>query len=77
MFAWFGRRPALAYLPWEQWRERVSEEEAQSTWDHIAHSPCCSIRKAQRVLSYQPRYSSLEAVTESVQWLLDHKVLQP
>jgi nucleoside-diphosphate-sugar epimerase len=77
MFAWFGRRPALAYLPWGQWRETVSEEEALSTWDHIAHSPCCSIRKAQRVLGYQPRYCSLEAVTESVQWLLDNKVIQP
>jgi nucleoside-diphosphate-sugar epimerase len=72
MFAWFGRRPALAYLPWEQWRGTVSEEDARSTWDHIAHSPCCSIRKAQRVLGYQPRYTSLEAVTESVQWLQDN-----
>jgi nucleoside-diphosphate-sugar epimerase len=76
MFAWFGRRPALAYLPWEQWRGTVSEEDARSTWDHIAHSPCCSIRKAQRILGYQPRYTSLEAVTESVQWLQDNKVIR-
>jgi nucleoside-diphosphate-sugar epimerase len=76
MFAWFGRRPALAFLPWEQWRRTASEEDAQETLEHISHSPCCSIRKAQRVLGYQPRYSSLEAVTESVQWLQDHKVIQ-
>jgi nucleoside-diphosphate-sugar epimerase len=77
MFAWFGRRPALAYLPWEEWRKTVSEEDAKETLEHISHSPCCSIRKAQRVLGYQPRYSSLEAVTESVQWLLDNKVIRP
>jgi nucleoside-diphosphate-sugar epimerase len=76
MFAWFGRRPALAYLPWEEWRKTVSEEDAKETLEHISHSPCCSIRKAQRVLCYQPRYCSLEAVTESVQWLQDNKVIR-
>lgn len=76
MFAWFGRRPALAYLPWEEWRRTVSEEDALETLEHITHSPCCSIEKARRLLSYQPRYSSLQAVTESVQWLLDNKVIE-
>jgi len=28
------------------------DEEAEATWDHIAHSPCCSIAKAQRLLEY-------------------------
>jgi nucleoside-diphosphate-sugar epimerase len=76
MFAWFGRRPALAYLPWEEWRRTVSEEDALETLEHITHSPCCSIEKARRLLGYQPRYTSLEAVTESVQWLLENKVIQ-
>lgn len=76
MFAWFGRQPDLAFLPWEQWRRTASEEDALETSEHISHSPCCSIRKAQRVLGYQPRYSSLEAVTESVQWLQDNKVIR-
>jgi nucleoside-diphosphate-sugar epimerase len=70
MFEWFGREPALAYLPWEEWRRTVSEEDALATWDHIAHSPCCSIQKARRALGYEPRYTSLEAVKESVEWLL-------
>jgi nucleoside-diphosphate-sugar epimerase len=47
----------------------VSEEDAAATWDHIAHSPCCSIEKAKRI-GYQPRYSSLEAVRESVDALM-------
>jgi nucleoside-diphosphate-sugar epimerase len=77
LFAWFGRKPALAFLPWEQWRETVSQEDALATWDHIAHSPCCSIAKARRALGFQPRYGSLEAVRESVQWLLEHEVIKP
>jgi len=76
MFAWFGRQPALAYLPWEQWRRTASEEDALETLEHISHSPCCSIEKARRLLGYQPRYTSLEAVTESVEWLLENKVIQ-
>ena len=45
------------------------------TWDHIAHSPCMSIEKAKRLLAYRPRFSSLQAVYESVQWLLQHRVI--
>jgi nucleoside-diphosphate-sugar epimerase len=68
----FGREPRLRYLPWEEWRGTVSPEEAQATWDHISHSPSCSIAKAERLLAYRPRYSSLEAVYESVTWLIEH-----
>ena len=64
--AWMGRHAHLRFLPWEEWRRGVSEAEATATWDHIAHSPNCSIAKAQRLLGYAPRYSSLEAVQESV-----------
>ncbi|MCK5007442.1 MAG: NAD-dependent epimerase/dehydratase family protein [Spirochaetales bacterium] len=73
--AWFTRKPNLRFLPWEQWKESVSEEDAWFTWDHIAHSPNCSIEKARRLLGYEPRYSSLEAVYESVRWLIEHKVI--
>lgn len=68
--AWFGQPARLTYLPWQEWRTTVSETEAQATWDHIAHSPNCSIAKAQRLLEYTPRYSSLQAVHEAVQWLI-------
>lgn len=68
---WFGQPSRLHYMPWEEWRNTVSRQEADATWDHIAHSPCCSIAKAQQLLGYQPRYSSLEAVRESVGWLID------
>jgi hypothetical protein len=40
----------------------------RSHWDHIARSPDCSIRKAQRLLEYS-RYRSLDALRESVAWL--------
>ena len=70
MYAWFGQTPKLRYLAWDEWRKTVSEAEANATWDHITHSPNCSIAKAQSLLGYQPRYSSLQAVQESVGWLM-------
>lgn len=76
VYAWFGQPPQLRFLPWEEWKKTVSEEEAASTWDHIAHSPNCSIAKAQRLLGYQPRYTSLQAIYEAVAWLIEHGVIQ-
>jgi nucleoside-diphosphate-sugar epimerase len=75
MAAWFGQEARPEFLPWEIWKTTVSKEEAQATWDHIAHSPNCSIAKAQRLLDYQPRYTSLQAVQESVTWLRQQNII--
>lgn len=69
MAFYFGQEAKLEFLSWLDFKETVSPKEATATWDHISHSPNCSIAKAQRLLDYQPRYSSLEAVQESVSWL--------
>jgi nucleoside-diphosphate-sugar epimerase len=68
--AWFDREPSLKFLPWEEWKRTVSEMEADQTWDHIAHSPNCSIEKAKRLLNYNPRYTSLQAIEEAVKHLI-------
>ncbi len=70
--AWFGHLARLEFLPWDEWRRGVTERDAAVTWDHIAHSPNCSIAKARTRLGYEPRYSSLNAVRESLTWLIDH-----
>ena len=72
---WFGQEARIRFLPWQEWRTTVSEAEAAKTWDHIARSPHCSIEKARRLLDYQPRYRSLEAVLESVTWLVVNGVI--
>ena len=69
MFAYFGQRAQLGFLPWDEWRHTVTEDEAAATWDHIAHSPHGSIAKARQRLGYAPRYTSLQAVIESVEAL--------
>ena len=75
MAAWFGQSARLRFVSWEEWQQTATEEERRATWDHIAHSPNCSIAKAQRLLNYHPRYSSLQAVQEAVEWLIAHEGL--
>lgn len=70
--AWFGQEAKLKFLPFETWRSTVSEKEATATWEHIARSPNASIAKARRMINYEPRYSSLQAVFEAVTWLIEH-----
>ena len=74
--SWFGKEARLRFLPWDEWKKTVPEEDAEMTWDHIAHSPCVSIQKAKDLLGYNPRYSSLDAVREAVEWLVEHGVVK-
>lgn len=67
--SWFGAEADLEFLPWPEWKKRATPELAAATWDHIAHSPNCSIEKARSRIGYSPRFTSLEAVFESLEWL--------
>ncbi|MCC7354954.1 MAG: NAD-dependent epimerase/dehydratase family protein [Anaerolineae bacterium] len=73
--AWYGQTAHLRFLPWEEWRATALEKDAALTRDLISHSPNCSIAKAQRLLDFQPRYTSLQAIYESVTWLMEHGVI--
>jgi nucleoside-diphosphate-sugar epimerase len=73
MYRWFGRAPRLSFEGYDSWKTHQSAEDAQATWEHISRSPSHSIAKSQRLLGYQPRYSSLEAVQEAVAWLVANK----
>ena len=66
----------MRFLPFDEWSKTLPENDAAVTYDHIAHSPNCSIAKAQEQLGYKPRYSSLQAVYEALAWLIAHGVVQ-
>lgn len=74
--AWFGKPARLKFVPWEEYRAAVSAEDAQWTWAHLAHCSNYSIAKAQKLLDYQPRYSSLEGVCDSLAWQIERGKLQ-
>jgi len=75
MAEWFGREANIRFLAWDDWKKTVSKNDADATWDHIAHSPNCSIGKAEKLINYSPRYTSLQAVQESVKYLIDNSII--
>ena len=75
MARWFGIEANLTYLPWDEWKQTVTEDEARTTFDHIQHCPSCSIEKARHLLDYRPRYTSLQGVQEAVHWLMDEGIV--
>ena len=74
--AWFGREARLKFLPFEAWKAHETPEDAAATFDHIARSPSSSIAKAERLLAYRPRYTSFEAVHESLAWLIKEGIVE-
>jgi nucleoside-diphosphate-sugar epimerase len=72
---WFHQPAQLRFLPWEEWKQGVSQKNVAATEDHIRHSPHCSIELAKSLLGYEPRYSSLQAVQESVHRLMQNGVI--
>ncbi|MGI6433584.1 MAG: NAD-dependent epimerase/dehydratase family protein [Sphaerochaetaceae bacterium] len=70
MFDYFFQEENIEYASWEEFTKRVSQEDAAFSYDHISKSPSGSIDKAKRVLGYHPSYTSLEAVEEAVEFIL-------
>lgn len=70
MYRWFGREPQLSFEPFDQWRLGLTETDARTSWGHIMRSSCASIEKSCQRLGYNPRFSSLESIQESVEALI-------
>ncbi len=75
MAEWFGQPARLIFVPWVEWKSAVSAKDAAVTEDHMRHSPNCSIEKARKLLGFEPAYTSLSAVQESVSWLVKNGLI--
>jgi nucleoside-diphosphate-sugar epimerase len=69
---WFGREPKLDFVDWAEFDRQVAPEHAEATREHTFRSIDASIARARDVLGYAPRYSTLQALHESVRWLVAH-----
>jgi nucleoside-diphosphate-sugar epimerase len=68
--AWFGRDAVIDLVERAEFERRVGSEHAQTTFAHVDRSIAASIGRAREILDYRPRYSSLEALRESLRWLV-------
>jgi nucleoside-diphosphate-sugar epimerase len=67
---WFGREPALDFVDWAEFGRRVAPEHAEATREHTFRSITASIARGRQVLGYQPRFSTLDALHEALEWLV-------
>jgi nucleoside-diphosphate-sugar epimerase len=65
----FGREADLRFGTFDELRQTTTNELAETSLAHISRSQSMSIEKAKRDLGYAPKYSSLAAVAEAVNWL--------
>ncbi|HEY2467495.1 MAG TPA: hypothetical protein VGI45_06600, partial [Terracidiphilus sp.] len=70
MYRWFEREPRLSFAPFDQWKLGLEKGDAEISWGHIMRSSCVSIEKSRQRLGYSPRFSSLEAIQQSVAALI-------
>lgn len=73
---WYGQEPRLRFVPFEQFRETVTPEDAEASLAHVSRSHSVSIDKARRLIGYSPRYTTFEAVEEGLEWLASAGRLQ-
>jgi nucleoside-diphosphate-sugar epimerase len=67
---WFGREPELDFVDWPEYERRVGAGPAEATREHTFRSITASIARARQELGYAPRYSTLQALHESLAWLV-------
>ncbi len=68
----FGQPANLRFVDFEQFRAQTTLEHANVSFEHIMRSHCMSITHAQTELGYSPRYRSIDAIAESVNWAAEH-----
>jgi len=70
VYQWFGKTPRLAFRPFDEWMLNLDATDAEVSRGHVIRSSCHSIEKSRQRLGYAPRYSSFQAIHESVAALI-------
>ena len=64
LYAHYGQKPNLRFVEWEEFVQIVGERQADISMDHIFHSPCCTVEKAEKMLGLKMKYSIMDIFYE-------------
>lgn len=64
-----GLEAAIEFVSRHEFEQRVGSEHARATFEHVDRSIAANIDLARDVLGYEPRYSTLDALRDSVRHL--------
>lgn len=76
MYEHFGHEPQLSYLPFDEFSKNIDKADADDTFDHIRRSPACSMEKAEKLLGFVPKHSSIDTVISAIHYKLDRGELK-
>ncbi len=65
----FGRDAVIEFVSLSELRAIVGDDSFAIIESHVLHSPCSSIAKGQRLLGYQPRYTTEQIFRECIEHL--------
>ncbi len=63
---WFSKPAKISYLPIDEMKLHLSKQDFDATVEHVTHSTNCSNLKAQKLLEFKAKYTSIEAIQESL-----------
>lgn len=64
MYVHYGKTPNIKYVDWDEFVGIVGEQQANITYEHVSHSPCCTVEKAKKLLGVEIKYSIMDIYYE-------------
>ena len=71
LYRHFGHEPAITYMPYQAFLNKLTHENAEASAEHIDRSPVASMDKAKRMLGFEPAHSSIDTVLEAIDSILE------
>ncbi|MEA4870566.1 hypothetical protein SDC9_101130 [bioreactor metagenome] len=67
LYQHFGFEPLIEYKPYHEFLNELTKENATVSAEHIDRSPVASMEKANRLLGFEPKHSSIDTVIEAIE----------
>jgi nucleoside-diphosphate-sugar epimerase len=73
MFSHYGYDPCqkIKYAPFSEFSKMIEETDAKQTYEHIRRCPSCSMEKAEKLLGFVPKHSSIDTVISAVDYKIN------
>jgi nucleoside-diphosphate-sugar epimerase len=68
LYEYYGQKPNLRFVEWQEFLETVGETNAADTYDHVLHSPSCTVEKAKKLLGVEIKYSIMDIFLEYIEY---------
>lgn len=68
LYEYYGQKPNLRFVEWQEFEEIVGKANADDSFDHVSHSPCCTVEKAKKLLGVEIKYSITDIFHEYLEY---------